>query len=254
MEQQLTSFFLVFSRASGLFTLFPVFSGRYVPTQIRIALCAILSFITVSFNPINAPEVNGIFALIILMIKEFSAGLFLGLVCRLCFFAFELAGHIISQEIGLNNASLIAPFSDSRTDMASMILFLFGGVIFLCFDLHHWIIAGFEKSFVILPPGTLNITEAVVINLIKKTSMIFTIAVLISAPIMVVSFLVTIVFAILSRAIPQMNVFLESLVVRPLIGLAAFGLTLNLMAQHVLNYLRRLPEDMLQLAQLLGLG
>jgi len=33
-----------------------------------------------------------------------------------------------------------------------------------------------------------------------------------------------------------------------------FGLSLSLMAQHVLNYLRRLPEDMLQLAQLLALG
>lgn len=254
MELQLTSFFLVFARAAGLFTLFPIFSGRYVPMQIKVALCAILSFITVSFNPINPPVTDGFIETIIYLIREFGAGLFLGLVCRLCFFAFELAGHIISQEIGLNNASLIAPFSDSRTDMASMILFLFGGVIFLCFDLHHWVIAGFQRSFIVLPLCTANYGEEVVLSLIKKTSMIFTIALLISAPIMVISFLVTIVFAILSRAIPQMNVFLESLVVRPLIGLAAFGLTLNLMAQHVLNYLRRLPEDMLQLARLLGMG
>jgi flagellar biosynthesis protein FliR len=48
-----------------------------------------------------------------------------------------------------------------------------------------------------------------------------------------------------------MNVFAESFAVRPLVGLSVFGLTLDLMAQHIMNYLRRLPEDMLRVAQAL---
>ena len=51
-----------------------------------------------------------------------------------------------------------------------------------------------------------------------------------------------------------MNVFIESFSFRVLAGLAVFGLSLNLMAQHVVNYLRRLPEDVLRVAQLLGAG
>jgi flagellar biosynthesis protein FliR len=49
-----------------------------------------------------------------------------------------------------------------------------------------------------------------------------------------------------------MNVFHESFAVRPLVGLTVFGLTLDLMAEHIINYLRRLPEDVLRTAQLLG--
>jgi flagellar biosynthetic protein FliR len=69
---------------------------------------------------------------------------------------------------------------------------------------------------------------------------------------MAVSFIISLVFSVLGRAVPQMNVFSESFSVRPLVGLSVFGLTLDLMSEHIVNYLRRLPEDMLQVAQLLG--
>ena len=35
-------------------------------------------------------------------------------------------------------------------------------------------------------------------------------------------------------------------------GLIVFGLTLELMAQHIMNWLRNVPDDFLRVAQLLG--
>ena len=61
-------------------------------------------------------------------------------------------------------------------------------------------------------------------------------------------------FSVIGRAVPQMNIFVESLAFRILAGLMVFGLSLNLMAQHIVNYLRRLPEDLVRVAQLLGGG
>ncbi len=58
--------------------------------------------------------------------------------------------------------------------------------------------------------------------------------------------------ALLGRAVPQMNVFSESFPVRTLLGLISFGLTCTFMGQHIANYLRRLPEDMLNVARLAG--
>jgi flagellar biosynthesis protein FliR len=53
--------------------------------------------------------------------------------------------------------------------------------------------------------------------------------------------------------VPQMNVFSESFSVRLLAGMTVFGLTCQLMAQHIANYLQRLPEDVLRVAQLVGM-
>ena len=53
-------------------------------------------------------------------------------------------------------------------------------------------------------------------------------------------------------AVPQVNVFILSFSFRIIGGLAVFGFTLQLTAQHVLNYLRRLPDDLLILARLMA--
>ena len=91
-------------------------------------------------------------------------------------------------------------------------------------------------------------------DIIARTGMTFRIALQITAPIMAISFVITLVFSVLSRAVPQMNVFSESFPVRTLAGLTVFGLTCNLMAQHIQNFLQRLPDDVMHVAQLLGTG
>jgi len=47
-------------------------------------------------------------------------------------------------------------------------------------------------------------------------------------------------------------VFVLSFSFRIVGGLIVFGFTLQLAAQHVINYLNRLPDDLLNLAQLIG--
>jgi flagellar biosynthesis protein FliR len=61
-----------------------------------------------------------------------------------------------------------------------------------------------------------------------------------------------IIFAVLGRAVPQMNVFHENITVRTLAGMSVFGVTLQLMSQHIINFLRLLPEDILRVAQLMN--
>ena len=72
-----------------------------------------------------------------------------------------------------------------------------------------------------------------------------------AAPVMAVSFIISLVFSMLGRAVPQLNVFYESISVKTLAGLSVFGVSMQLMSQHIMNYLRLLPEDVLKVAQLL---
>jgi len=87
---------------------------------------------------------------------------------------------------------------------------------------------------------------------VKNIGLIFVVALQISAPVMAVSFVITLVFAVMSRAVPQMNVFSESFGFRVAGGLIVFGFTMQLTAQHVSNYLNRLPDDLLRIAQMIG--
>ena len=104
----------------------------------------------------------------------------------------------------------------------------------------------------LLPMGGAHLSTALFETVIKHTAGIFVIALQISTPIIAVSFVVSVVFGVLNRAVPQMNVFSESFAFRIIGGLTVFGFTLQLTAQHVVNYLNRIPDDLLRIGQLLG--
>jgi flagellar biosynthetic protein FliR len=176
----------------------------------------------------------------------------LGFVSRMIFFALEIAGAIVGIEVGLAMPAGMTPMSDTAMTAPGAILYYLALMLWLCLDMHHWMLAGFQRTYVFLPVGGGHVSQAFLADIVGRTSGVFAIALQLAAPLMAVSFIISLIFSLLGRAVPQMNVFSESLAVRPLVGLSLFGLTLDLMSEHIVNYLRRLPEDVLQVAQLLG--
>ncbi|MEW6159437.1 MAG: flagellar biosynthetic protein FliR [Verrucomicrobiota bacterium] len=253
MHFEITNWMLVFTRISAMLAVFPIFSSSNVPVRLRIALGALVAVLVAPSvqGTVIGPQ-TGLFSVIGLMAQEVGIGLLFGFASRMLFYALDIAGGLISQEIGLNVAALFNPLNDGRADLPGMVLYYFAAVLFLSLDMHHWMLVGFQRSYEVLPMGTAHLGPALLADMVARTSRIFLVALQLAAPLIAVSFLITLIFAVLGRAVPQMNVFSESFAFRTLGGLAVFGLTLNLMAQHMLNYLRRLPEDFLRVAQLLA--
>lgn len=254
MAEWLVAWMAVFVRAGALLAVFPVFSGRNFPRTLRLGLAAMMGVLLAPM--VSVPE--GVFqrlsALILLLLAEMTAGLLMGFICRMVFFAIEIAGSIITHEMALNMAPAFNPLTESRSEAPTMILYYLGAVLFFALDMHHWMLAAFQHSYQVLPAGLVHPGEPLLRHVLGHTSRVFLLALQMAAPVLAIAFLVTLLFTILGRAMPQMNVLADSFPMRLLAGLVGFGLTLNIMAQHVLNYLRRLPEDLLRAAQLLGLG
>ncbi len=91
-------------------------------------------------------------------------------------------------------------------------------------------------------------------NILDHTSRVFLVGVQIAGPLIAASFLAMLLLGFLGRLVPQMNIFAESFSMRIACGLAVFAFTMEISAQHILNGLRRLPEDMMRVAQFLGVG
>ena len=250
---ELTNWLYVFIRVSALMVALPVFTAAPVPVPVRVSLCALTAMIV---SPLLAapPLAVNVWDVFRLMISETLIGLLLGFVCRFIFFAVEFAGGLISMEMGLSMSTIFNPISPSTTPVTSMALYWLALVMFLSLDLHHWVLVGIQRSYTFSPIGAAHLREALFNDVVRRSGRIFVIALQIAAPVMAVSFLITLVFAVLGRAVPQMNVFNEGTTARTLAGLLTFGLTCTLMGQHIANYLRRLPEDMMRVAQMLGSG
>jgi flagellar biosynthesis protein FliR len=248
-----TNWLLVFLRVGALLAFFPLFSIPNIPVRLRVALAAFAALlIAPGMPPMAIPR--SLLGLIGLMSVETGIGLLMGFVCRLVFYTAEFAGSIMAMEIGLNMAASISPMSSARSEVPAMVLFYMTGLLFLSLDLHHWILVAFQRSYQVLPMGGGHLNALLCTDLIGRTGQLFLVGMLIAAPVIAVSFLVNLVFSILGRAVPQINIFVESFAFRILTGLGVFGLTLHLMSEHLANYLRRLPDDLLRVAQLLAGG
>jgi flagellar biosynthetic protein FliR len=222
------------------------------PPTMRIALSALTALLLAPMLPPFPMGSLQFLSLFGVMIQEVGIGLLLGFFARMVFFAVDLGGNVIASELGLNMGAIMDPMTGSSSQVPGTILFFLAAVVMLTLDLHHWILVGFERTYSVLPIGGAHLNAELFNILLAQTGKIFVVALEIAAPVLAVSFVVTVVFGVLSRAVPQMNVFVLSFSFRIVGGLIVFGFTLQLAAQHVINYLNRLPEDMLNVAQLLG--
>lgn len=246
---------LVFIRASALFLIFPLFSGANVPVRLRVGLAGILAMLVAPGvgNRIDPANLQ-LLQLILLLFGEITLGLFLGFVCRFIFYGVQLAGHFVSTEIGLQTSTLITPTDSVPVDVPAAVLNLLAMMLFLSLDVHHLLIIGFQQTYDILPIGGGGLSNVLFDNITLRIGKIFMLGVQIAAPLMAVGFLVSTVLMMLGRAVPQMNIFFESFTMRLLAGMVVFGFTLKLTSQHVANFLRKVPQDVIEVSRLLGGG
>jgi flagellar biosynthetic protein FliR len=252
MNLDMTCWFLAFLRIGGLLAVIPVFSGAHMPARVRVALAAAVAFLVGPNLPSSPLHTESLWTVTGIMALELGIGLLLGLVSRMIFFALELAGSIMGTEIGLALPSSFSPLSNAQSSPPAAILSHLAVVIWLCLDLHHSLILVFHRSYQLLPAGGASITEPLVTDVIARSQGVFHLALQIAAPMVAVAFLVSILFAVLARAVPQINVFFESFSVRILAGLIVLGMTCQLIAVHIVQFLRHVPEDLLHVARLLG--
>jgi flagellar biosynthetic protein FliR len=243
---------MVFLRAGAFLMVLPFFSATNFPVTVRVALSALIALLlgpTLPPFPLGSLTFLSLFGV---MIREVGIGLLLGFVSRMVFYAADMAGNFVSTEMGLNMGAVLDPMTRQSEQVPGTILFFLAAVVMLTLDLHHWMLMGFERTYSVLPMGGGQLNGALFETVVGQTARIFVVALQIAAPVMAVSFVVMLVFSVLSRAVPQMNVFILSFSFRIIGGLVVFGFTLQLTAQHVMNYLHRLPDDLLNLAQLMG--
>jgi len=252
MELDFYNWFLVFVRLGAFASVLPFFSAANFPAMLRVALVALAALLLAPLLPPFAFSRLDLLALVGLLAREIAIGLLFGFFARMIFFAADIGGLIIANELGLSMGSMMDPSSRQPEQVPGLILSFLAIITMLSLDLHHGLLLGFARSFDVLPLGGGHLSASLFELLVARTGQIFLIALQIAAPVMAVSFSITVFFAVMSRAVPQMNVFAESFGIRIAGGLVVLGFTLQIAAQYIANHLHRLPGDLVGLGRLLG--
>ncbi len=234
---------LIFMRIFAAFISSPIYGHESIPMLVRVFLSLVLSYIV--FLTIDKSKIVVEFNLAWLFtnaVKEIITGLIMGFMLNFVFHGISYAGTLIGLDMGLAMSDVLNPMDGSSGNVIGEFIYFAAMLLFLLINGHHYIISGLVYSFTVIHLGKFTVSEPVYQLLIKYAGTVFIIAVKIASPIMVSFFLVHIAEGIISRVLPQMQIFFVS---QPLI----IGIGFILLASitpiyiYVIKYLLKGYED-----------
>lgn len=240
-----TAFMMVFARVGTLVMLLPGLGERLVPGRLRLGLALLLTLILYPLVRTLLPGAREPGAVVASLIGELAVGLVLGVSARMVMGALQIAGSIIAQELGLSFAMTVDPTQGAGQEAAiGNFLTLLGVTLIFATDLHHLALMAIRDSYAVFPPvGVPDTGDAA--NLATKAIVrAFGIAVELSAPFIAFAFLFNLGLGVLSRLMPQLQVFFLAMPLTIFVGtlilLAVLGVMMGLFIQDLGRFMGEL--------------
>ena len=224
---QVIGFMLVVARLSGLFLIAPIFSSPMIPPRLKLMALLVLAATMTPIVMGDAPAVPvDALDLLLAMGTESIIGFAIGFSVAIVFSAVQVGASLIDTSIGFSMANIIDPLNNAQASVLGSFYSLVATLAFLSVDGHHWMLAGFTRSFEMIPLGATPDVERMMANLFAVFGQLFAMAFQIAAPVLVSLLLVDVVLGIVARVVPQMNVFFVGIPLKIGVGLVAVIISL----------------------------
>ena len=216
--------------------------------QVSAKFRATLSFAmaaAVATSGIEAPFPKDLAHAGMMVISEILLGYLLGSLPSYIINSLAVTGQVVSASIGLGMANMIDPSIGQNISVLSRIQVLVATVVFLLLDAHHIIIRAASGLGESIPLGTFVPDMATSVLLLERFHAVFAFAISVSAPVLVTVLITQFVLGLLTKFIPQVNVFIVSLPLSIGLGLFITIFTFTGMVERFIEELTELEENVM---------
>jgi flagellar biosynthetic protein FliR len=242
--EYLVTWMMVFLRTLGVIVQLPVVAGRPIPILARGGICVCLATLIAGIVP-EAEVPLTLWSLLLAAAGEVLVGLALGFITRLSFAAVEMAGRIITTEIGLSASPGMGVPEPSSEPMAAL-LSTFAIVLFFLFGGHLMTIAALTRSFDLVAAGRPAFAPGAGDSMIRATGHLLELGLRMAAPFIAMNYLITLSFSALGRVVPKMNPFIISFSMKSIAGFTLLSSAGALLASYLYTEFNDTPVRMLQ--------
>jgi len=233
-------------------TFAPFWSHKAANAKIRVVLAFVLALALtpVLMNRIETPT-SETYELMIVMAGELVIGAVLGFVGKLVFSGFELAAHFLAAQMGFSLAGTIDPSTQAQTTAFGTIAQMFGLMVLLGVNGHHWFLAATVKSFSSTAPGTFTFSGDLLDILLRLSANALVVGITLAAPAIIVLLSVEFALEFFGRTAPQFQVFVLGFPLKIGIGLWIVGATLYFLPSAVRDVLANIYHALIQVLNVL---
>jgi type III secretion protein T len=230
-------------RIIAMFIALPIFNAQLMPGMLRLSVAAGLG---VMAAPLLVPVVTvtelGGAQILMLMVKEAFIGFVIGYLVAIPFWAFEAVGFFIDNQRGASIAATLNPLTGNDTSPLGILFnqafivffFISGGFLLMLGILYDsfrlWPVFTWAPT---LRPETMPL-------MLDQLSRLVRIAVLLGSPAIVAMFLSEIGLALVSRFVPQLQVFFLAMPIKSALAVLVLMLYMTTLFDYAGDYVGEL--------------
>ena len=217
-------FMIAFARIGGAVMLLPGIGEAEIPQMLRAGFAAVLTALLFPVLPLPRLAEPSPVLLVVLLAHELGVGVWLGLMARLFVLALPIAGQVISFQMGLS--SVITPDQQlgSQSTLLSSVFGIFATTLILTSGLYALPLEALVASYHIIPAG-LGLSAGSMLEIAEHlTAQSFMLGIRLAMPFLIAGLLWQTGLAVISRLVPQIQIFLVAMPAQTMGGLMLLAL------------------------------
>ena len=232
-------FCLILMRMSGFVLFNPVLGRRNFPGMFRAGLALVLTLIIYQTENAARTELPDVYSPVtfgMMLLMEYGLGYLLGFVLQLFDFVMTHAGSVIDFQMGFSMATVYDPQSGVQIALTGQVLEIYFFLLFFAVDGH---------LALMVPYGAVVIGQLQANAAVTLFTECVVLAMKLAFPFIAIEFLVEISIALLTKVIPQINLFVMNIDLKVVVGLLAMLVLIS----PIGNYLTGMVEEMIREVQ-----
>ena len=230
------AYMLVFARVGAMLMLLPGLGELMISTRFRLTTALILAAIMLPLHrAAYHVDLNALGPVGVLLVEELVVGALLGMTARLTVASLQITGSVVAQQLGLGFVTAVDPTQGEQGVLIGNFLTILGLALLFVTNLHYLVIAALDESYSLFSPGEIPITGDMAALITRTLAGTFKIGIQLSAPFLVFGLLFNLGLGLLSRLMPQMQVFFVGMPLSIMIGFLILFFVLAAMMGTYLN-------------------
>lgn len=237
LPQSAFAFILIFARVGAMTMTLPGIGDRTVPPRVRLVFALALSLIMFPLVNSAFPALpTSLNAMIAAIITEGLIGMAIGFAVRIIITTILYAGSVIAFQSGLAFAQSVDPAQGIQGSLFSAFFSVLSVALIFATDLHFLLLRAMHDSYLLFKPGDGLPVGDITQVAFKTMADGFRVAMQLSAPFLVFGLVFYLGVGILTRLIPQVQVFFLAMPANIMLGLILLMLLVGTIMTMFLDY------------------